>query len=80
MDIQVSEKRKFLELTREYVLYDILKQEDIRWLFVYISRKTGTLMILGSFTEDSRKSLSPVRKRSAPALSAARKMGRSFIT
>ena len=29
MDIQVSEKRKFLELTREYVLYDILKQEDM---------------------------------------------------
>ena len=29
MDIQASEKRKFLERTREYVLYDILKQEDI---------------------------------------------------
>lgn len=29
MDIQASEKRKFLERTREYVLYDILKQEDV---------------------------------------------------
>ncbi len=29
MDIQASEKRKFLEHTREYVLYDILKQEDV---------------------------------------------------
>jgi len=28
-DVDATEKRKFLERTREYVLYDILKQEDV---------------------------------------------------
>ena len=63
MDIQVSEKRKFLERTREYVLYDILKQEDIRWLFVYISRKTGTLMISGIFYRGFKKILITSQKK-----------------
>ena len=44
----------------------------------YISRNMGTLIIRGSSTDDSRKSLSPVRNRSAPAFNAARRIGRSF--
>ena len=40
MDIQVSEKRKFLERTREYVLYDILKQEDMTMMFLSMTYGT----------------------------------------
>ena len=40
MDIQVSEKRKFLELTREYVLYDILKQEDMTMMLLSMTYGT----------------------------------------
>lgn len=40
MDIQVSEKRKFLERTREYVLYDILKQEHMTMMFLSMTYGT----------------------------------------
>ena len=40
MDIQVSEKRKFLERTREYVLYDILKQEGMTMMFLSMTYGT----------------------------------------
>lgn len=40
MDIQASEKRKFLERTREYVLYDILKQEDMTMMFLSMTYGT----------------------------------------
>ena len=46
----------------------------------YCARKSLTLMILGSVTDDSRKSLSPVRNKSAPTPSAARRIGLSFIS
>ncbi len=41
-------------------------------------RKSATETIRGSVTEDSRKSLSPVRNRSACAFNAARRIGRPF--
>ena len=41
-------------------------------------KKSATLMIRGSVINDSRKSLSPVRNRSACASNAARRIGRSF--
>ena len=45
---------------------------------VHMVRKSATETIRGSVTEDSRKSLSPVRNRSACAFNAARRIGRSF--
>lgn len=44
----------------------------------YISRKDVTLTTLGSVTADSKKSLSPVRNKSACAFNAALKIGQSF--
>ena len=44
----------------------------------YISRKDVTLIIPGSVTADSKKSLSPVRNKSACAFNAALKIGQSL--
>ena len=49
-------------------------------LFYHLSKKSFTLMILGSVTDDSKKSLSPVRNKSAPASRTALKIGLSFAS
>ena len=43
-------------------------------------KNSEAVIILGVFTPDSRKSLSPVINISAPAMIAALKIGRSFIS
>lgn len=46
----------------------------------YKERKSATLIMRGSSTDDSRKSLSPVRNRSTFEESAARKIGLSYTS
>ena len=43
-------------------------------------RKSAGVIIIGFFTPDSKKSLSPVSKTSAFASMAARRIGRSFLS